>query len=259
MIEACGVLNATFPITLPRPASMHPDACAHSTRQSRVVYALFNTSGTFVEFGGNDGLHESNTRFLECKGWRGALVEPLRSQWRKSCVNRPRAVSVRSAICPTHGVVNISIPGSRTAASGILRHMSQISVHTFIQKSTVTTERVPCRPLASLVSQNQCVDYLSADAEGAEWSILKDYPFQTACIHVISVEMHASSRDRNLQIAMKLKANGFHLFKTVPVWNMHIADEIYVNSTFYPEGHRRPLSWLRRSRTRHGRREFHDD
>ena len=250
MINACNVLNTTFPILLPRPSfqqSRNAASCAHSTRQSRVVESLFNTSGTFVEFGGNDGFKESNTRFLECKGWRGALIEPLKSQWQKSCVNRPRAISVRSAVCSAYAMVNISTPREKTAASGILEHMSRLSMYTFIKRFPVTTERVPCRPLSSIVSQNQCIDYLSIDVEGAEWNILKDYPFSAACIHVISVEMHASSKDRNLKIERKLEANGFQLFDTVPVWNMHIADEIYVNATFYPRRHRRPLSWLRRS------------
>jgi FkbM family methyltransferase len=249
MIEACQPFraNATFPIILPRPVpQLSSDvACSHPTRQSRVVNALFNISGTFVEFGGNDGFHESNTRFLECRGWRGVLIEAIRREWSKSCINRPLAVSVHSAVCSIRGLVDISIPKHRTAASGIRQHMSELSDNVFMKRSVVTTESVICRPLTTIVDKHQCIDYLSIDVEGAEWSILRDFVFENMCIHVISVEMHATSQTRNLKIADKLTTNGFRLIDTVPVWNMHIADEIYVNHTFLNRSIHQPRSWLR--------------
>ena len=66
------------------------------------------------------------------------------------------------------------------------------------------------------------------------------------CIHAISVEMHTTNKQRNQNISKKLTENGFYLFKTIPIWHMHIADEMYVNSTFLPgERSQKPLIWLR--------------
>ena len=251
MFEACHPhnVNATFPVILPRPTDhLLSNVCPHSTQQSRAISTLFNTSGPFVEFGGNDGFHESNTRHLECRGWRGVLIEPLRHPWSKSCVNRPRAISVRSAVCETHAFVDISIPGKRTAASGIRHHMSQLSIDVFLKKSMEHNENVPCRPFSSIVSRDQCIDYLSIDVEGAEWSILKTFEFKVMCIHAISVEMHASNKQRNQNIFKQLTENGFILVKTIPIWRMHIADEMYVNSTFLPGVRsQKPRIWLRPS------------
>ena len=70
MFEACHPYNtnATFPVILPRPTDhLSSNVCSHSTQQSRAISTLFSASGTFVEFGGNDGFHESNTRHLECR------------------------------------------------------------------------------------------------------------------------------------------------------------------------------------------------
>ena len=207
--------------------------------------SLFSVSGIFVEFGGNDGIHESNTRFLECKGWRGVLIEAIRREWSKSCINRPLAVSVHSAICPILTTVTISIPGRRTAASGIFQHMSKLSNDLFMKKSVITNQSVICRPLTMIIKKHQCIDYLSIDVEGAEWNIIKDFVFNEMCIHVISVEMHAVSKTRNLMISSKLKNNGFKLIDTIIVWNRHIADEIYVNNTFTNRSISQPFPWLR--------------
>ena len=37
---------------------------------------LFSSDGFYVELGVNDGFSQSNTFFLERKGWSGILVEP---------------------------------------------------------------------------------------------------------------------------------------------------------------------------------------
>ncbi len=47
--------------------------------EDREVVRFFGPafSGVFMEVGANDGLHGSNSKLLESRGWHGFLVEPI--------------------------------------------------------------------------------------------------------------------------------------------------------------------------------------
>lgn len=54
---------------------------------------------TFVEFGANDGLQQSNSYLLERDhGWRGVLIEPIPQLAAECVVNRPLATVVCGAV-----------------------------------------------------------------------------------------------------------------------------------------------------------------
>ena len=56
-------------------------------------------SHTFIEFGANDGIQQSNTYVLERDhGWTGVLVEPVAQLAAECNVNRPKAVTVCAAV-----------------------------------------------------------------------------------------------------------------------------------------------------------------
>lgn len=56
-------------------------------------------AGTFLEFGANDGLQQSNTYALERElGWRGVLVEPVPQLAAECLLNRPLANVVVGAV-----------------------------------------------------------------------------------------------------------------------------------------------------------------
>ena len=56
-------------------------------------------SHTFIEFGANDGIQQSNTYVLERDhGWTGVLVEPVAQLAAECGVNRPRAITVCAAV-----------------------------------------------------------------------------------------------------------------------------------------------------------------
>ena len=65
----------------------------------KVIPLLSAASPTFLEFGANDGLQQSNTYVLERDhGWRGILVEPLVELAAECSRNRPRATVICGAV-----------------------------------------------------------------------------------------------------------------------------------------------------------------
>ena len=59
---------------------------------------------TFLELGAFDGIHASNTLYLEhCLGWRGLLIEPHPDAFARLALNRPRSWTIGSAVSDSCG------------------------------------------------------------------------------------------------------------------------------------------------------------
>ena len=87
-------------------------SCSRSTeRQEAFVLRLVSAlgvanGGTFIEVGGHDGLHASNTVFTQlCRKWRGLMIEANPSSFRFLRRRRAGVVAVRTALCASAGSV----------------------------------------------------------------------------------------------------------------------------------------------------------
>jgi hypothetical protein len=67
--------------------------------EDRVLWNIFRgrCNGFFVEVGAYDGVHLSNTYFLEQLGWRGLLIEPILELCRRATAARPNSRVIHSA------------------------------------------------------------------------------------------------------------------------------------------------------------------
>jgi FkbM family methyltransferase len=67
--------------------------------EDRVLWQVFRQKreGFFIEIGAYDGVHLSNTFFLEQMGWRGILVEPIYQLCEKAAASRSRSRVVHAA------------------------------------------------------------------------------------------------------------------------------------------------------------------
>lgn len=181
---------------------------------------------TFVQIGAFDGRQSDPLyQFITRYHWRGVLVEPMPDAFAKlkeAYRNEPQVILENVAIAQSNGTKTLyhlrrDAPGLPTWApmlasfdrDVVLRHGAQIPG---IADLIATTE-VPCRSLASLLSQTglgQC-DLLQIDAEGWDYEILKLIDFTQHKPAIINYEhAHLNQDDWDAAIGLLVR-NGYRV------------------------------------------------
>lgn len=145
--------------------------------------------GFFVEAGA--GGH-SNTEALETDfGWNGLGVEPHPERFAE--VRAKRACHLEN-VCLTDKptevpfLLNHEAPGTSGIADTLSDSLKKLAYH---ERTTYQTIMLPGIPLADLLRKHNApkeIDYLSLDVEGAEWLILKDFPFDEFSFTCMTIE-----------------------------------------------------------------------
>lgn len=134
--------------------------------------------GSTVEFGAQNGIDASNSRFFErYLGWSSLLVEPT------SCHvavrrNRPHASVVHGAVCKDRR--KITLPGSTKWCKNAVE-----------MEITQAEDDVPCYPLRDLFEMHgrmSMIDFVTVDSEGMEMEALESIDFRKVDIRVMLVE-----------------------------------------------------------------------
>ncbi|CAE7360118.1 unnamed protein product [Symbiodinium pilosum] len=185
-------------------------------RQSR------DTPPVFVELGGYDGWHETNTHFLEsCLGWKGLMIEGKPSTFKTLQRNRPNTVKISSAICNETTTVNFGGTGTGS-------HINAGST------------LVPCAPLQSFfdVLDVQHISFFSLDVEGYELHVLKSVDWRKASIASLVVEelqWDAVNKAKNKVVRKWLEDAGYDLLGS-SCWNNDVCDSFWINKKFVDVG-----------------------
>jgi FkbM family methyltransferase len=143
-------------------------------------------NGFFVEFGACDGLHLSNSYFLEKElGWSGVLSEPARVWGDDLRANRAVAIDVRCVSNKSGAHINFTEaanPGESTSAKQTPTGDSiSYQVETITLGDLLTAHNAP-----------EFIDFISIDTEGTEFEILQDFDFDLYRFGFISVEVHVN-------------------------------------------------------------------
>ena len=247
--------------------------CSRSNaRQEAFVLALVDALGVaergfFVEMGGHNGLHASNTVFAEsCRRWMGLLVEPNPRSFEQLTANRGAALAARAAACTTATMVPFVSRrmGQKRAGArademgGIEASMDVVAQKSRLSKITAGKQGgddapapwieapehfdrylVPCVPLRELFDRLAItrVDVFWLDIEGAELDALRSVDFSRVSIGVLVVEMRVNSAERNRAIRELLRAAGFELVAALSVWAGHVYDNVFLRvGHFSPRG-----------------------
>lgn len=177
--------------------------------------------GFFVEFGAGDGVHISNTYWLEkSRGWHGLLCDPdPRNVAKLAKCGRTRSKIEPVAVGPK-GIAKLGCPGD-PELSGTLRttdaRQKQVRAETIVE--------VPQVPLSDLLAKHgiEGIDVISIDTEGTEleaWRTLnlKRWRPRLAIIELItwglpdqSEEIIASMRADNYALIERTHHNGIFL------------------------------------------------
>jgi hypothetical protein len=155
--------------------SVPPLPCSRSRQDDSVIIASFfadsignllpSPDATFLEIGGADGFHASNTWYLErCLGWRGILVEGQPQSFHQMVNNRPATLNLGVAACSSHGTVAFSSQNLKgnasSAAAGTLSKARAIEGVT-----SSSGMRVPCGPMGEYLAALNIgrIDFFSLD------------------------------------------------------------------------------------------------
>jgi FkbM family methyltransferase len=163
----------------------------------------FKKNGYFVEFGATDGVKFSNTYLLEKSfSYSGILSEPAKMYHAALKTNRDAIIDTRCVWSESDGEVQFS-----ESSVGELSKVSELPSPSFLRREFVSTYQVATVSLYDLLIQHKAptvIDFLSIDTEGAEYLILKPFPFDKYKIKVIVCEHNYTSlRDDIYQLLTK--------------------------------------------------------
>lgn len=149
-----------------------------ATRQDRWVIERLSSyrNGYFVEIGGYDGRHHSNTLALEEHfNWRGLLVEADPDLYEQAKLARPNCAHDCAAVSVTDGC---DVQFSRGGVwGGLVAFLPDAWRYEATYRHTPEIW-VPTTTLSNVLKRNyapKLIDYFSLDVEGAELPILNEY------------------------------------------------------------------------------------
>jgi FkbM family methyltransferase len=175
-------------------------------REDIIAWDYFGrkTDGFFVEVGANHPTELSQTWFLEQRGWKGILVEPLPAGCEKL-----RAVRKNSFICEAAAGAPEQV-GEATlnvAQSDVWSHLGEEN------KALPLAARikVAVRTLDSILEERQAppVDLLSIDTEGMELQVLRGFDLQKHRPALVLLEDHMETLD----LFFHMRRAGYKLLK----------------------------------------------
>ena len=178
----------------------------------------FKEGGFFLELGSLDGINISNTYILEKKfKWKGICIEANDVLFKKLKSNR-------NCIC-VNACVDDSIKEIRFKDTGLSGSGGIIDKDTdnrdlkktakFIYKKTI--------PLVDILIEHKApkvIDYFSLDVEGAEYRILKNFPFNKYKFLAMNIERP------NKELIKLLRDNGYIKVGSNPT------DKLFIHEKF---------------------------
>ncbi|CAM9428420.1 unnamed protein product, partial [Heterosigma akashiwo] len=140
--------------------------------------------GFFVEIGGNDGRHATNTQqFERCHNWKGMMVEGNPENFKKLRKNRPFLITIGKAAC-LEGETEVQFTKDAKAAAGVLDYMNEDFIKNWHSRRRGKTKEtktvtVPCSTMQAMLDEHNVthVDFFSLDVEGAELVVVKTLDF----------------------------------------------------------------------------------
>ena len=162
------------------------------------------TSGFFVEVGANHPTRLSQTWFLEQRGWRGILVEPL-----PACCEQLRAARKNSQVIQAAAGAKSGEAVLNVAKADVWSSLGESKDVEVIDRITVAV-----RTLDDILTECQApqVDLLSVDTEGMELEVLKGLNLEKRRPRLLLIEDHMDSLD----VYFYLKRQGYKLTQRTP-------------------------------------------
>jgi hypothetical protein len=166
--------------------------------QDKLVLALLQEkqrNGYFIDLAANDAIALSNTYQLERHyGWSGICIEPNPRYWDN--LVRLRTCHVAAAVVGgktrNERVNFFLIEGGRAPSAGILgfdNKMTDVGDKSKKKQGrSVPFYTVPLVEILDRYNAPTVIDYLSLDVEGAEYYVMRDFPFDSYAFRILTIE-----------------------------------------------------------------------
>ena len=171
-------------------------------------------NGFYIESGGYDGEQLSNSLFFELqRNYRGLLVEPNKSNYKKLRLVHRKAYSVNACYSTTGLPMLVDFVNANDIGS--IKKFSHFYNNKQKEKYQGDSKAL-CLSFYSILLAvgNPVVDYFSLDIEGAESSVLKTIPWEKVNIKVLSIECGTIARCK--KIGDFMKSVGYTIVRYVP-------------------------------------------
>lgn len=151
---------------------------SQNNEQSVILKYFKGRKGYFVDIGANDGETLSNTRALAIEGWSGVCVEPEPIAFDKlHNLYKDSKVSVlNGAISDKDGIFDLMASGSHLGKgdTGLLSSLKSETTKKWANETfePVLTQCYTWKRFLKIIDVPK-IDFISIDAEGMDWEILK--------------------------------------------------------------------------------------
>lgn len=179
---------------------------ARKSLLQRYILELFSQqfptkSGYYIELGANDVITQSNTIYLEKKGWKGTLIEPSLNKFLECSKNRDIRNNFYCNACVSFDYkekyVEMSYSNLMTISPSISSKMNNISA--FLETSKehlmphekIVNYGAKARTLNEILIDSNApklIDFFSLDVEGSEIEVLNGIDFDQFKFRFILVE-----------------------------------------------------------------------
>lgn len=188
----------------------------------KLISDLLPSPGFYVELGANDGISQSNTKYLEVyEGWKGVLIEPSPVLFSALMKNRSKSNSFHNCACVSFGYSGSSMKllysNLRTIAlDGINDIQDRVGHAQLGQRKLKVSEKMeifnaPAKTLDRVLSEANApnlIDFLSLDVEGAEIEVLRGLNFEIYNFKLILIETRSFE-----SINVFLTSHGYQLIR----------------------------------------------
>ena len=170
----------------------------------------------FLDIGAADAKRSSNSKALENAGWDGTCVEPFPSgRW------HTRRARLFKEVVYSRAEKLIEFRAAE-GLGGIEQHIDtwrqRVTQAPVVKMKTTTIGSILRRAKAP-----EYIHYMSLDTEGAEWEILRVFPFERYRLGAMTIE-HNGEQPKRTQIRRLLEAHGYRFVKERLVEDWYVND-----------------------------------
>lgn len=163
--------------------------------------------GFYVDLGCHDGEEISNTKELDDNGWNGICIDTFPTNFEnrrgkvvKACVYSFNDLELEFDYCK-----------EASALSGISQDLGVHKNHMY-NNTTIEKHKFKTRTLESILDEENApkkIEYLNIDIEGAEFEVLRTFPFHKYSFRFITCEHNYEQPKRNMIRAL-LHMKGYY-------------------------------------------------